>query len=131
MGLVALLVPNLATLVATGFIAATIAVWGGLGLWMSFALRPSPKTGLSAVAFGLPAALGGLFLALPGLGMELLTMLVASLLAEGIPSIVYGLRISTTLPGGPTGDDRAKAPAGRTTPHNGVGWTAERVRLHP
>ena len=95
LGAVSVLAPQIATLVATTFVAAAMVFWGGLGAWLSVTLRPSPGWRFSAAAFGLLAALGVVFLALPGLGIEVLSMLVvAGFLAEGVLSIAYGLRVS-------------------------------------
>jgi uncharacterized membrane protein HdeD (DUF308 family) len=95
LGVVSVLAPQIATLVATTFVAAAMVFWGGLGLWLSFTLRPFPEWRFSAAAFGLLMALGVVFLALPGLGIEVLSMLVvAGFLAEGVLSIAYGLRVS-------------------------------------
>ncbi|MCB1349443.1 MAG: DUF308 domain-containing protein [Paracoccaceae bacterium] len=100
LGAASVLAPQLATFVATSFVAAAMVFWGALGLWMSFTLRAFPERNFSAVAFGLLASLGIVFLALPTLGIEVLTMLVvAGFLAEGIVSIAYGLRVSARLRG--------------------------------
>lgn len=95
LGAVSVLAPNVATLVAATFVAAAMLFWGGLGLWMSFALRPFPEWRFSAGVFGPLAALGVIFFAIPKIGIEVLTMLaVTGFLAEGVVSVVYGLRIS-------------------------------------
>ena len=95
LGAVSVLAPQIATLVATTFVAAAMVFWGGLGLWLSFTLRPFPERRYAAVAFGLLGALGVIFLARPGLGIEVLSLLVvAGFLAEGVLTIAYGLRVS-------------------------------------
>lgn len=95
LGILAILAPAAATVAAVVFVAALMLVWGVLGVAMSFALRPLPEWGISAVAFGLLAALGAIFIAFPRIGIETLTLFaIAGFLVEGVVSILIGLRSS-------------------------------------
>jgi uncharacterized membrane protein HdeD (DUF308 family) len=100
LGILSILVPVAVSLAATILIAAAMAIWGALGLVLSLAMRPFPEWRVSAAAFGLLGLLGLAVLAFPGIGAEILTLfLVAAFLAEGIVSILIGLRLSSETTG--------------------------------
>lgn len=98
LGALAILAPVAAapaTVVAGGMLA-----WGGLGLWMALTLRPLPESGFAALVFVVIALLGLLFLAFPAAGIEAMTLfLVAGFLADGVLSILFGLRLSAQAAG--------------------------------
>lgn len=95
LGGLAILAPQGATLAVEGFLASMILIWGGLGLGTALAVRPMPEWGFAAAAYAVLAALGAGFLAWPGVGIEVLTLVaVAGFLVEGVVSILIGLRSS-------------------------------------
>jgi uncharacterized membrane protein HdeD (DUF308 family) len=100
LGAAALLAPAAATVAITVLIAALMMFWGLCGVWLAFEMRHFPEWRFSAAAFSLLAACGALFLALPGAGEEVLTLLVvAGLLAEGVISIFMGMRLRSARQG--------------------------------
>lgn len=93
LGALALIVPVFATTTLVILVAFTMLVWGGLGAVMSYSLS-FPDWKLSVAGFALVAICGMVFLVLPGLGAEVITMLVVvSLLMEGIYSVLLSLAL--------------------------------------
>lgn len=100
LGLLAILAPVAAGLAATRLLALALMGWGGLGLGLALALRPLPEWRAGAAVFGLLALVGLGALALPPPGHEMLSLvLAAGFLADGVLSILYGLRLSRGLRG--------------------------------
>ena len=84
LGLIAMILPAIATTTLVTLLAAAMVFWGGLGALMSYK-SAILDTRIVTLAFALVAVVGLLFLVFPGLGAEVLTlMVVASLLLEGI-----------------------------------------------
>ena len=93
LGLIAMILPAIATTTLVTLLAAAMVFWGGLGALMSYK-SAILDTRIVTLAFALVAVVGLLFLVFPGLGAEVLTlMVVASLLLEGIYSILSSLSL--------------------------------------
>lgn len=100
LGVLALVVPALATTAIVVLLAVAMVFWGSLGAAVSYASPSFPDWKIATFGFALVAVVGAVFLAFPGLGAEILTMLVvAALLLEGI----YSLLLAVSLRGGRQG----------------------------
>ena len=94
-GLIATLLPHIATVGAELMVASMMTLWGAVGLWFSWAIRPAPEWRLGFGAFGVLFLIGVAFLLFPFAGVAALTVLMMlSFLMEGILSILFGLRSS-------------------------------------
>ena len=97
-GTLACLLPQLATLGAEILVASILVVWGALGLWFSWEIRPTPEWRYGAAAFGVLFAVGIAFVLFPSVGIATLTLvMMLSFLTEGILSILFGLRSSAQV----------------------------------
>ncbi len=95
LGMLAILLPYVATFGVELLVAWMLTFWGGVGLWFSWAIRPAPEWRYGAVAFGLLFVLGVALVLFPLAGIDALTVLMMlSFLMEGILSILFGLRSS-------------------------------------
>lgn len=94
-GVLAVLLPAWATLAGELLIAWMLTLWGAVGLWFAWEMRPAKEWRYGAVAFGITLLLGLVFLLFPGVGVETLTMImILVFLMEGVVTILLGLRIS-------------------------------------
>lgn len=99
LGLIAMILPVFATTALVTLLAAAMVFWGGLGTLM-FYKSDILDTRFVTLAFVLVAVVGLMFLIFPGLGAEVLTlMVVASLLLEGIYSILSSFSLKARHPG--------------------------------
>lgn len=97
-GVLAILLPTLATLTAELLVAALFALWGGVGLWFAWEMQPAPEWRYAAAVFGLLLLAGIVFMIFPVAGVAALTILMMiSFLMEGILSVIFGLRSSSHL----------------------------------
>ncbi|MCB2111042.1 MAG: DUF308 domain-containing protein [Defluviimonas sp.] len=94
-GVLAILLPALATLAGEALIAWMLVLWGAAGLWFAWEMRPAPEWRYGAFSFGFMLLLGVIFVLFPKAGVETLTVLMMlAFLAEGVVSIMLGLRAS-------------------------------------
>lgn len=97
-GLIAILLPSVATFGTELLVAWMLTLWGAVGLWFSWAIRPAPEWRYGFAAFGLLFVVGVAFVLFPLAGIAVLTVLMMlSFLMEGILSILFGLRASAHL----------------------------------
>lgn len=97
-GMLAILLPALATLASEILIAWTLLLWGAVGLWFAWEMRPASEWRYAAGAFGITLLLGLVFLLFPRVGIETMTVLmIVVFLMEGVVSILLGLRLSGQL----------------------------------
>ena len=95
LGGLAILLPTVATFGAEFLVAAMLTLWGAVGLWFSWAIRPAPESRYGFVAFGLLFLVGLVLVLFPLAGIASLTVLMmVAFLMEGILSILFGLRSS-------------------------------------
>lgn len=95
LGVLAILLPTVATFGAEILVAWMLTLWGAVGLWFSWAIRSAPEWRYGAIAFGLLFVLGVVLVLFPLAGIEALTVLMMlSFLLEGVLSILFGLRSS-------------------------------------
>ncbi|QFT59372.1 hypothetical protein FIU94_11105 [Sulfitobacter sp. THAF37] len=95
-GVFASLLPQVATVGAEQLVAWTLTIWGAIGLWFSWAIRPASEWRYGFVAFGILLLVGVVLALFPVAGIAALTvMMMLSFLMEGILSILFGLRSST------------------------------------
>jgi uncharacterized membrane protein HdeD (DUF308 family) len=95
LGVLAILLPSVATFGAELLVAWMLTLWGAVGLWFSWAIRPAPEWRYGAAAFGLLFVLGVALVLFPLAGIAALTVLMMlSFLMEGVLSILFGLRSS-------------------------------------
>ena len=95
-GVLAIALPHIATLGAELLTAWMLTLWGAIGLWFSWSIRPAPESRYGFVAFGLMFAIGVALVLFPQAGIAALTVLMMlSFLVEGILSILFALRSST------------------------------------
>lgn len=98
-GILAVLLPGLASFAVEQMIAWMLVFWGAAGCAMAFSLRGHPEWRGAGLLFVLVLALGMVLALFPGAGIATLTMvLVAIILAEGILSVALGLRLRGRLP---------------------------------
>lgn len=99
MGIIAVLVPEIASVAATIFFGWILLVSGVLGLFTTFRGRQLPGFGWSLLSAIVGIAAGVLILGWPAQGiLSLTSVLIAFLLVEGAVSIFYALEHRT----GPT-----------------------------
>lgn len=97
-GALAIILPAWATLAGELLIAWMLTLWGVVGLWFAWEIRPASEWRYAAVVFGITFLLGLAFLLFPGVGIETLTIvMMVVFLMEGIVSILLGLRMSARL----------------------------------
>jgi uncharacterized membrane protein HdeD (DUF308 family) len=97
-GVLAILLPAWATLAAELLIAWMLVLWGSVGLWFAWEMRSEREWRYAAGAFGITLFLGLVFLLLPRIGVETMTVLMMVVfLMEGVVSILLGLRLSGQL----------------------------------
>ena len=95
-GVLAIGLPHIATVGVELLTAWMLALWGGIGLWFSWAIRPAPESRFGFGAFGLIFAVGVALILFPYAGIAALTVLMMlSFLIEGLLSILFALRSST------------------------------------
>ena len=93
-GALAILLPNWATLAGALLIAWMLTLWGIVGLWFAWEMRPAREWRYAAMGFGITLGLGLIFLLYPGIGIQTLTIvMMVVFLMEGIVSILLGLRL--------------------------------------
>ena len=91
-GMLAIALPQVATIGARLLTAALLTVWGAIGLWLFWGVRPAPEWQLGFGAFGLIFAAGVLCALFPYAGIGALTvMTMLSFLIDGMVSILFGL----------------------------------------
>lgn len=94
-GSLAILLPHVATIGVELLVAWMLTIWGAVGLWFSWAIRPTPEWRYGFVTFGLLFLVGAAFVLFTRAGIAVLTVLMMlSFLMEGILSILFGLRSS-------------------------------------
>ena len=95
LGVLAILLPSVATFGAELLVAWMLTLWGAIGLWFSWAIRPAPEWRYGVAAFGLLFVLGVALVLFPLAGIAALTVLMMlSFLMEGVLSILFALRTS-------------------------------------
>ncbi|MBB3985885.1 uncharacterized membrane protein HdeD (DUF308 family) [Sagittula marina] len=95
LGVLAILLPNIATFGAELLVAWMLTLWGAVGLAFSWAIRPAPEWRYGVAAFGLLFVVGAALALFPVAGVAALTLLMMlSFLMEGLLSILFGLRSS-------------------------------------
>ncbi len=95
LGLAAIIVPTIATLVVEQLVAWLLIVWGIAGLMFASSFRAFSEWRLVAVGFVVVLLAGIAFVLLPGAGATVLTgVLITVFLLEGLLSILLGLRLS-------------------------------------
>ena len=94
-GVIAIVLPVAATVVAEALIAWMLTLWGVVGLWFAWEMRPAPEWRYAATAFGLTLLLGLTFALFPRVSIEtLIIVMMLAFLMEGVVSILLGLRTS-------------------------------------
>ncbi|MFZ1469287.1 MAG: DUF308 domain-containing protein [Paracoccaceae bacterium] len=94
-GALAIILPAWATLAGEILIAWMLTLWGAVGLWFAWEMRPARESSYAGIVFGVTLFLGLAFLLFPGIGIETLTIVMMLVfLMEGIISILLGLRMS-------------------------------------
>jgi len=100
LGLAAIIVPQLASLAVTIYLAWMFLIMGILGLVMTFWARGMPGFWLSLISAVLAIAAGAILLARPAQGVLTLTIVLgAFFLAEGVATIMYALEHRRELSG--------------------------------
>ena len=95
LGAVAILLPTWATLASELLIAWMLVLWGAVGLWFAWEIRPAKEWRYAGVMFGMTLILGLVFSLFPGVGVRVLTIILMMVfLLEGIISVLLGLRLS-------------------------------------
>ena len=101
LGVLAIVVPQIATLALTIFLGWLLLISGVVGLFMTFTMRAAPGFWWSLISAALGVLAGGLLIARPVVGAVSLTLvLIAFFIIEGIASIMFALEHRTQLPGG-------------------------------
>jgi uncharacterized membrane protein HdeD (DUF308 family) len=100
LGLAAIIVPQLASLAVTIYLAWMFLIMGILGLVMTFWARGMPGFWWSLISAVLAIAAGAILLARPAQGVLTLTIVLgAFFLAEGVATIMYALEHRRELSG--------------------------------
>ena len=100
LGLAAIIVPQLASLAVTIYLAWMFLIMGILGLVMTFWARGMPGFWWSLISAILAIAAGAILLARPAQGVLTLTIVLgAFFLAEGVATIMYALEHRRELSG--------------------------------
>jgi len=101
LGLLAILVPQVASLAVTLLLGWLFAISGIFGLIASFWARQAPGFSWSLLSAVLSIVVGGLLLARPVVGVISLTyLLIAFFFVEGVVSIMYAIEHRRELTGG-------------------------------
>jgi uncharacterized membrane protein HdeD (DUF308 family) len=101
LGVLAIVVPQIATLALTIFLGWLLLISGVVGLFMTFTMRSAPGFWWSLISAALGVLAGGLLIARPVVGAVSLTLvLIAFFIIEGVVSIMFALEHRTQLPGG-------------------------------
>jgi uncharacterized membrane protein HdeD (DUF308 family) len=101
LGVLAIVVPQIATLALTIFLGWLLLISGVVGLFMTFTMRAAPGFWWSLISAALGVLAGGLLIARPVVGAVSLTLvLIAFFIIEGVVSIMFALEHRTQLPGG-------------------------------
>jgi uncharacterized membrane protein HdeD (DUF308 family) len=101
LGVLAIVVPQIATLALTIFLGWLLLISGVVGLFMTFTMRAAPGFWWSLISAALGVLVGGLLIARPVVGAVSLTLvLIAFFIIEGVASIMFALEHRTQLPGG-------------------------------
>jgi len=101
LGLLAILVPQVASLAVTLLLGWLFAISGIFGLIASFWARQAPGFWWSLLSAVLSIVVGGLLLARPVVGVFSLTyLLIAFFFVEGVVSIMYAIEHRRELTGG-------------------------------
>jgi uncharacterized membrane protein HdeD (DUF308 family) len=100
LGLAAIIVPQLASLAVTIYLAWMFLIMGIIGLVMTFWARGMPGFWWSLISAVLAIAAGAILLARPAQGVLTLTIVLgAFFLAEGVATIMYALEHRRELSG--------------------------------
>jgi uncharacterized membrane protein HdeD (DUF308 family) len=100
LGVIAIIIPPVATLAATIFIGWLLLISGLFGLFTTFWMRPAPGFWWSLVSAVIGILAGVLLIAWPASGAVSLTLvLIAFFIIEGIASIMFALQHRSELPG--------------------------------
>ena len=100
LGLLAVLVPAIASLAVDFFVGWLFLVSGGVGLAMTFLTRGAPGFWWSLLSAVLAIVVGGLLIASPASGVLSLTyLLIVFFLVEGIATIMYAVEHRSQYPG--------------------------------
>ena len=100
LGLAAIILPQLASLAVTIYLAWMFLIMGILGLVMTFWARGMPGFWWSLISAVLAIAAGAILLARPAQGVLTLTIVLgAFFLAEGVATIMYALEHRRELSG--------------------------------
>jgi uncharacterized membrane protein HdeD (DUF308 family) len=100
LGILAILVPNIATLAAEILIGWLLLIAGAVGLYMTFTTKGTPGYWWSLISAIISIIAGVLLLIWPLTGIVSLTIvLVAFFLIEGISSIMYSIEHRSELHG--------------------------------
>lgn len=99
LGLLALLVPSVITLLVEQLTAIILVIWGISGIILALNFRGVSEWRIVAGGFAAMLAVGLWFLFFPGIGAKVMTaLLIVAFLTEGLLSILLGLRMSGQLP---------------------------------
>ncbi|MEP7030349.1 MAG: HdeD family acid-resistance protein [Pseudolabrys sp.] len=99
-GLIAVVIPPIATLAVTLVLGWLLLFSGVIGLYTSFMMRHAPGFWWSLISAALAVLVGGMLLALPAGGALSLTLvLVAFFVIEGVVSIMFALDHKRELSG--------------------------------
>ena len=91
-GALAILLPAWATLAGEMLVAWMLTLWGAVGLWFAWEMRPAKEWRYAGVAFAITLLLGLMFLLFPGVGIETLTIvMMVVFLMEGVVSILLSM----------------------------------------
>jgi uncharacterized membrane protein HdeD (DUF308 family) len=100
LGILAILVPNIATLAAEILIGWLLLIAGAVGLYMTFTTKGTPGYWWSLISAIISIIAGVLLLIWPLTGIVSLTIvLIAFFLIEGISSIMYAIQHRSELHG--------------------------------
>lgn len=99
LGLAAMLVPTIATVVVAQLVAWLLVFWGIAGVALALSFRAVSEWRIVAVFFSAVLIAGLVIAVFPGQGAALLTgLLVVVFLLDGALSILLGLRLSGQVP---------------------------------
>jgi uncharacterized membrane protein HdeD (DUF308 family) len=100
LGLLAVLVPPIASLAVAIIVGWLFLVSGGVGLATTFWMRGAPGFWWSLLSAVLAIVVGGLLIASPSTGVLSLTyLLIAFFLVEGVATIMYAVEHRSHYPG--------------------------------
>ncbi len=99
LGALAVLLPNIATIVAEQILGWFLLIWGVAGVMFARSFKGIFNWKMMAAGFVLLIICGLFFLLFPAVGISIMTaFLVGAFLFEGVLSIVMGLRLTNYLP---------------------------------